>query len=649
MSPESALASLRAPQLVHELLEQAAARWPDKEALVFAESLLPASGGGPGSASGSGLSAAVAPPKPNPRWTYRELNEKANRLARWLIARGLAPDDRVALLAANGEFYVVAYFAILKAGGVAVPFSTAIDVTTLLHQLAICSPRMLLVGSRSERVVVDAGERLAPRPPSASSIALELPPLSSPVIELAGTEPPAAGTESGTESGTSAEPNAAGSPSPGASSTQAPSPARQASTGLAAVVLASKLAAPALRKADLAAPVYVLEEEAAELAAHDASDLALALEPNSPAQIIFTSGSTGKPRGAALKHRGVCVNVAGIVQSLSLEHDDRVLVVLPLSYVFGKSLLTMSFAVGATAVLENRFQYPKTALDTAVIERCTGIAGVPSTFAILAHRTDLGSRELPELRWLAQAGGGMSPALIRELMEMVPWARLYIMYGATEGSGRLSCLPADELEGAIGSIGRPIAGVELKIYREEDGAACDPSAISSEAAARGDECPPHEIGELFAQGESIMLGYYGDIDATGEVLSPRGYATGDLAYRDERGLFWLVGRKLDMLKVGGHRVGAREIEDAILEYPAVSEVAVIGVPDEVMGDRLVAYIVPRDPSSPPDLRTLQTFLSDRLSAHKIPNIIELAPELPKNASGKVMKRELLTRWADARR
>lgn len=422
-----------------------------------------------------------------------------------------------------------------------------------------------------------------------------------------------------------------------------------ADTPLAAVVLASKLAAPALRKTNLAAPVFVLDEAAAELAALDPSNLELALDPSLPAHIIFTSGSTGKPRGAALKHRGVCANVAGIVQSLSLEHDDRVLVVLPLSYVFGKSLLTMSFAVGATAVLENRFQYPKTALDTAVLERCTGIAGVPSTFAILAHRTDLGSRELPELRWMAQAGGGMSPALIRELIEMVPWARLYIMYGATEGSGRLSCLPAEELEGAIGSIGRPIAGVELKIYREREGERGDPSRILDEAAARGDECEPNEVGELFAQGDCIMLGYYGDLEATGEVLSHRGYATGDLAYRDERGLFWLVGRKRDMLKVGGHRVGAREIEDAILEYPAVSEVAVIGVPDEVMGDRLVAYIVPRDASSPPDLRTLQTFLSDRLSSHKIPAIIELTPDLPKNSSGKVMKRELLARWTDSRR
>lgn len=580
---------LAPPQLAHQLLERACVRWPDKEALVIAEGV-----------SGSATPPTSMPPPGGPvrqlRFTYRDLNQRANRLARWFIARGLQPGDRVALLAANGELYVTAYFAILKAGGVAVPLSTAIDVTTLLHQLAICQPRLLVVGPRSERVVVDAGARLAAAPQG---------------------------------------------------------------TSLAGVVLAGKLAMPALAKTGLPVPVWTLEG-AADLEAEWASDLDVPIEPNAPATIIFTSGSTGKPRGAALKHRGLCVNVAGVVQSLSLVHDDRVLVVLPLSYVFGKSLLTMCVAVGATCVIENRFQYPKTALDTVVEERCTGIAGVPSTFAILAHRTDLRSRSMPALRWMAQAGGGMSPALILELMQLVPSARLYIMYGATEASGRLSCLPASELAQAVGSIGRPIEGVELKIYRERDDATeavvAVPTALAAgalpllapeEEAARGGECAIGEVGELFAQGESVMLGYYGDIEATGEVLSWRGYATGDLAYRDERGLFWLVGRKRDMLKVGGHRVGAREIEDAILEYPAVSEVAVIGVPDEVMGDRLVAYVVARVAAEPPDIRTLQTFLRDRLASHKIPGIIELLPELPKNASGKVMKRELLQRWTDA--
>ena len=540
-----------APRLLHELLEHAAVRWPDKEALVVADA------------------AALAG-----RWTYRELDERASRLARWLGARGVREGDRVAMLAPNGLFYVTAYFAILKAGAVAVPLSTALDVSTLEHQLRICRPRLLLVGPRCERVVVEAGARLA---------RLATPP-----------------------------PDVRGGPDD-------PFPV------LEAVVLAAPLAAAALAQAAAPLPVRVLDGDA-ELAAAAPAPLHLPITPAAPATIIFTSGSTGKPRGAALSHQGLCCNVAGIVQSLSLAHDERVLAVLPLSYVFGKSLLTMTFAVGGTLVIENRFQYPATALATVEAEACTGIAGVPSTFAILAHRTDLRTRALPALRWLAQAGGGMSPALIRELMQIVPAARLYIMYGATEAAGRLSCLPAEELAANVGSIGRAIAGVTLSVLDDA-----------------GAECAPGAVGELFAQGDNIMLGYFGDLEATGEVLSHRGYATGDLAYRDERGLLWLVGRKRDMLKVGGHRVGAREIEDAIVEHDAVSEAAVIGVPDELLGDRLVAYVVPRQGAAL-DPRALQTFLRDRLASHKIPGTIELCAELPKNPSGKVMKNELLRRW-----
>lgn len=529
------------PRLVHELLHGAAVRWPDKEALVVADA------------------AALAG-----RWTYRQLADRAKGLARALVARGVGPGDRVALLAGNGLFYVSAYFAILEAGAVAVPLSTAIDATTLEHQLAICRPRLLLVGPRCERVVGEAGPRLA---------------------------------------------------------------ALAATGGLGQVALAQPLAAAALTTAAAPVPVEVLDEAA--LAAAEPTALPPPPAPGEPATIIFTSGSTGRPRGATLRHGGICRNVAGVVDSLSLTHDERVLCVLPLSYVFGKSLLTMTFAVGGTLVVENRFQYPATALTTVENEQCTGIAGVPSTFAIFAHRTELGTRPLPALRWMAQAGGGMSPALIRELKQLRPRERLYIMYGATEASGRLSCLPADELADNVGSIGRAISGVELTV-RDDDGA----------------ECTVGQVGELFARGDNIMLGYYGDPTATAEVLSAHGYATGDLAYRDTRGLLWLVGRKRDMLKVGGHRVGAREIEDAISEHPAVSEAAVIGVPDELLGDRLVAYVVARQGAEPPEPRAVQAFLRDKLAAHKIPATLELCAELPKNASGKVMKNELLRRWAD---
>jgi len=355
----------------------------------------------------------------------------------------------------------------------------------------------------------------------------------------------------------------------------------------------------------------------------DGGDLDRPLIDLDLASIIYTSGSTGRPRGATLTHGNLIANVRSIVQYLGLAPTDRVLAVLPFYYVYGKSILNMCVAAGATVVAENRFQYPNVALDTLEKERCTGFAGVPSTYAILLNRSNLAERVhgagLADLAWVTQAGGGMSPALTRRLLEVLGPRRLHVMYGATEASARLAHLPPDELPAAIGSIGRAIPNVELTVRHPD-----------------GTPCAPGEVGELFARGANVMVGYWNDPDETGRALGPFGYATGDLARCDERGLIWLVGRKKDMLKVGGHRVAAKEIEDALLEHPEVHEVAVIGIPDELLGDKLRAFVVLRTAGAV-DAAGLGGFLKDRLAAYKIPDHFELRSELPKNESGKIMK------------
>ena len=348
------------------------------------------------------------------------------------------------------------------------------------------------------------------------------------------------------------------------------------------------------------------------------------LDATAPAAIIYTSGSTGTPRGAVLSHKAIVANTRSILAYLPLVPDDRVLVVLPFHYVYGKSLLTTASAVGATLVIENRFQYPAVALDTLAREACTGLAGVPSTFAILVHRANLAerARALPALRWVTQAGGGMSPALTRQLVDALPGRRVHVMYGATEASARLAHLPPEELPEAIGSIGRAIPGVDLTVRR-----------------ADGTPCDVDEVGELHARGDNLMTGYWNDPEETARVLGPHGYATGDLARRDAAGRLWLVGRKKDLLKVGGHRVAAREIEDAIAEHPGVIEVAVVGVPDEILGDRLVAFVV-LAPGQTLDAAALGAFLKDRVAGYKIPDQLEVRPDLPRSAAGKVQKDQL---------
>jgi len=349
------------------------------------------------------------------------------------------------------------------------------------------------------------------------------------------------------------------------------------------------------------------------------------------AAIIYTSGSTGKPRGAVLAHRNLVANTRSIVAYLELGADDRVLALLPFYYVYGLSVLNTTVATGGAVVVENRFQYPTTALDTLEREGCTGFAGVPSTYAILINRTNFAERAatgLTRLRWVTQAGGGMSPALTRQVLAALGPRRLYVMYGATEAAARLAYLPPAELPEAIGAIGRPIPNVELTVRRPD-----------------GSPCAIDEVGELYARGSNIMVGYWNDPDETARVLGPHGYRTGDLARQDAAGRLWLVGRARDMLKVGGHRVAAKEIEDAILEHPGVHEAAVIGVADELLGDQLRAYVVAK--ADDLDGQALGAFLKERLPAYKIPDRFELRADLPKNESGKIMKEVLRAEAAAA--
>lgn len=501
--------------LVHQLLERSADRAPDAELLVW-------QGG---------------------RASYAAVEAGANRVARGLLAWGLARGDRVALLAQNTPEYVEAYYGILKAGGVAVPLNTASDAGMLEHFLGDCGARVLIADARMERLVHKAADRLAG-------------------VELV--------------------------VSPGA--------------GKLATVTCQRVAW-------------------AQLGTDDTRP-AVELSPDDVASIIYTSGSTGRPRGATLTHGNLAANVASIVEYLELTPDDRVLQVLPFYYVYGKSLLNTHVAAGGSVVIENRFQYPNVALDTLEAERCTGLSGVPSTFAILLNRSNLAERELASLRYVTQAGGGMSPALTRRLMEVLPRTKIVIMYGATEASARLAYLPPELLADNVGSIGVAIPGVTLRVLRPD-----------------GSECDVDEVGELVASGANIMRGYWNAPDETARVLDEHGYHTGDLARRAPSGLLYIVGRTKDMIKAGGHRIAAKEIEDAILEHEAVHEAAVIGIPDELLGEQIKAFVVLR-PGASLDQEALAKFLSTRVPPFKIPRYLELRPDLPKNESGKIMKQAL---------
>jgi long-chain acyl-CoA synthetase len=340
------------------------------------------------------------------------------------------------------------------------------------------------------------------------------------------------------------------------------------------------------------------------------------------ASIIYTSGSTGTPQGATLSHLNITSNTRSIVSYLELQPADRVLQILPFYYVYGKSLLNTHAFAEATVVIENRFLYPNAALDTLQAEACTGLSGVPSNFAVLLNRSNLAERDLPHLRYVTQAGGAMSPDLTLRLKKALPKTRIFIMYGATEASARLAFLVPEDLGRKIGSIGKAIPNVELKVLRPD-----------------GREADVGEHGEIVARGSNIMSGYWGDPEETARVLDENGYHTGDIAYRDEDGFLFVVGRMKDFIKAGAHRVSAKEIEEAILQDETVHEAAVIGVPDEILGEKIRAFVVPREGLAI-DTRGLEKTLKAKLPVYKVPSEFVVREDLPKNESGKVMKREL---------
>lgn len=346
---------------------------------------------------------------------------------------------------------------------------------------------------------------------------------------------------------------------------------------------------------------------------------------DSLAQIIYTSGTTGDPNGVMLMHSNLVANTTSIVEYLKLTEDDRVMAVLPFFYSYGNSLLLTHFSVGASLVVNQHFLYPNVILDQMKNEEVTGFSGVPSTFAILLNRSSIHDYKFPCLRYITQAGDAMSPKLAHAIKDMLPHVDVYIMYGQTEASARLSYLAPSELFRKAGSIGKAIPGVTLTLMDRT-----------------GNPVAPGEVGEIVANGDNIMAGYWKDAEKTTQVLKKTGLWTGELARMDEEGFFYIVSRKSEMIKSGAHRISPKEIEEVILENHSVHEVAVIGVSDELLGEKIRACIVLKDGS---DLTRMDLLKHCKalLPMYKVPHEVDLLHELPKTSSGKVRKKELQVR------
>jgi long-chain acyl-CoA synthetase len=344
--------------------------------------------------------------------------------------------------------------------------------------------------------------------------------------------------------------------------------------------------------------------------------------PDQLAEIIFTSGSTGEPKGVMISHKNLIANTESILKYLNLTQNDRILIVLPFYYCYGLSLLHTHLRVGGSIVLNNMFIMLGSVINDLKKFECTGFAGVPTHFQILLRKSDtFRTSEFPSLRYITQAGGKLHNAFISEFIETFPDIKFFVMYGQTEATARLSYLPPEKLPEKIGSCGKAIPGVELKIVNENNV-----------------QIKPGETGEIIALGDNIMLGYYKDEESTNNTIHNGWLRTGDLATIDEDGFIYLTARKKEIIKVGGRRISPKEIEEVIVSMPEVIDCSIEGIYDDILGETMKATVVVKESAVGTITdNKIKEWCSTRIATYKIPQIIELKDKVNMTATGKKIK------------
>ena len=492
--------------------------------------------------------AATAPDKPavildDFRLTYAQLDGASDRAAAGLRAAGLTRGQAVGVMLPNIPQFLIAYFGILKAGGVMVPMNVLLKAPEVAHQLR--------------------------------------------------------------------------------------------DSGAVALVVWDGMAAEAARGAADAGgvPVHVVVTGMGEVpeGASDAEKLFNAavegqvdMEPTSPedvAVIIYTSGTTGRPKGAELTHFQLYMNCDIAGRLFGVRDDDVALAVLPLFHVFGLSSVTnVCMRGGGTMTLVTRFD-PAKVLEVMERDRVTIFSGVPTMFIALLHHPEATERDLSALR-VSNSGGASIPGEVIRAFEERFGVPVLEGYGLSE-TASAACFNRFDAR-KVQSVGKAMWGVEVRVVDENEKV-----------------LPPGEtnVGEIVIRGHNVMRGYHNQPEATAEVMKGGWFHTGDMGYGDDEGFFFIVDRKKELIIRGGYNVYPREIEEVLYEHPAVAEAAVIGRPDDRLGEE-VSAVVALKPGATATEAELIAFCKERVAAYKYPRTISFLETLPKGPTGKVLKKDL---------
>jgi long-chain acyl-CoA synthetase len=344
-----------------------------------------------------------------------------------------------------------------------------------------------------------------------------------------------------------------------------------------------------------------------------------ALDEEEVAIILYTSGTTGKPKGAMLTHKNIYSNAMDVGNYLKMNEEDRVITALPMFHVFCLTVvLNAPLMTGATLLIVPRFS-PVDIFALSKEYRPTLFAGVPTMYNFLYQYPEGNPEDLSSLRLCISGGASLPVALLKNFEK-----KFNVMvsegYGLSEASP-VTCFNPLDRPRKPGSIGTSVMNIENKVVDE-----------------LGDEVPVGQVGELIVRGPNVMKGYYKMEEETSAAIRDGWLFTGDLARMDEEGYFYIVDRKKELIIVGGYNVYPREVEEILYNHPQIVEAAVIGVPDPEMGEAVSCYIVKSDPSLTGE--AVKEYCKEHLAKYKLPSHIEFLEELPKNTTGKILRRAL---------
>lgn len=377
--------------------------------------------------------------------------------------------------------------------------------------------------------------------------------------------------------------------------------------------------------AEIDRPVRSLEELTHDGEGREPLDQAIGIDL---AALLYTSGSTGTPKGVMLSHANILAGSTIVSEYLGISDRDRILAVLPFSFDAGLNQLMTSIHKGGTCVLAS-FVFGAEVVQTLRAQQITGLAGVPTFWSLMTQDTS-GLEACPPstLRYITNTGGALPQRTLAVLRRALPHVKIYLMYGLTEAF-RSTYLPPEELGRRPTSIGRAIPNTEILVLN-----------------ADGRPCQPGEVGELVHRGPTVSLGYWGAPALTATVLRPnpllppelgdgeRVCYSGDYVTRDDDGFLFFVGRRDTMIKSSGIRVSPTEVEEILYESGLVKHCAVIGVPDDLLGQTIKAFVVPYD-GVVVEAKDLLGFCASRAPRHMVPTAVELLTDIPLAPSGKI--------------